>query len=162
MRFTAKRSTVMLLWGGHFADIRDYRQATWDDDKNANTSQHTGNLTGAAGQTGAPFQFSQVYLKNLDTGDSTGIGSLSNNIQGSVLEPVPHAQIAIAPSATNGIGEPHTFTVTLTKDLDDGAGPIPASGEHVTATLTAAGGAAVQLNAASSTWSELPRRSCLP
>jgi uncharacterized repeat protein (TIGR01451 family) len=151
VRFTAGQTTVMLLWGGHFADSRDYRVALWDDDKNAGTSQHTGNLTGAAGQTGAPFQFAQQYLKNLNSGDSTGIGALSNNIQGSVLEPVPHARITIAPSATNGIGESHTFTVTLSKDLDDGAGPIPASGEHVTATLTPAGGASASLDAAAST-----------
>jgi uncharacterized repeat protein (TIGR01451 family) len=151
VRFTAGQTTVMLLWGGHFADVRDYRAALWDDDKNGGTPQHTGNLTGAAGQTGAPFQFSQVYLKNITSGDSTGIGSLSNNIQGSALEPVPHASIAIALAATNGVGEPHTFTVTLMKDLDDGAGPIPASGEHVTVTLTDAGGASSQVNAASST-----------
>ena len=150
MRFTAGQTSVMLLWGGHFADSRDYRLAVWDDDKNAATPQVQGNLTGAAGQTGAPFHFTQQYLKNLVTGDSTGIGSLSNNVQGSVLEPVPKASIAIAPSAVNGVGESHTFTVTLLKDLDDGAGPVPAAGEHVTVTLAAAGGAAVQLNAAAS------------
>jgi hypothetical protein len=151
VRFVAGQTTAMLLWGGHFADIRDYRNATWDDDKNSATPEHTGNLTGAAGQTGAPFQFTQQYLKDQSNGDSTGIGALSNNIQGSVLEPVPHASITIGPAATNGIGEPHTFTVTLKKDLDDGAGPIPAANEHVTAALTAAGGAVVSLNAASST-----------
>jgi uncharacterized repeat protein (TIGR01451 family) len=151
VRFTAGQTTVMLLWGGHFADSRDYRLALWDDDKNAATAQRTGNLTGAAGQSGAPFQFSQQYLKNLVSGDSTGIGSLSNNIQGSVLEAVPKANISIAAGATNGVGEPHTFTVTLQKDLDDGSGPVAAVGEHVDVTLTPAGGAVVQLNAAAST-----------
>jgi uncharacterized repeat protein (TIGR01451 family) len=150
VRFTAEQTTVMLLWGGHFADIRDYRLALWDDDKNAGTTQHTGNLTGAAGQTGAPFQFTQQYIKDLAAGgDSVGIGALSNNVQGSVLEPVPHASISIAPSDTNGIGESHTFTVTLLKDLDDGAGPIPAAGEHVAVTLSPAGVATV--DAANST-----------
>ncbi len=151
VRFVASQTTVMLLWGGHFADSRDYRFAVWDDDKNAGTPEVQGNLTGAAGQTGAPFHFTQQYLKNLQTGDSTGIGSLSNNVQGSVLEPLPSASIAIAASDTNGIGEPHTFTVTLLKDLDDGAGPVPAAGEHVDVTLSAAGGAVVQVNAAAST-----------
>ena len=151
VRFIAGQTTVMLLWGGHFADSRDYRLALWDDDKNAATAQHTGNLTGAAGQSGAPFHFTQQYIKNQNSGDSTGIGSLSNNVQGSVLEPLPKASIGIAASATNGIGESHTFTVTLMKDLDDGAGPIPAAGEHVDVTLTAAAGAVVTLNAASST-----------
>jgi uncharacterized repeat protein (TIGR01451 family) len=149
VRFVAGQTTVMLLWGGHFADIRDYRVALWDDDKNPATAEHTGNLSGAAGQTGAPFQFSQVYLKNQTSGDSTGIGSLSNNIQGSVLEPVPHAKISIAPSDTNGIGESHTFTVTVQKDLDDGAGFIAAAGEHVTVTLSPTGVATV--DAANST-----------
>jgi uncharacterized repeat protein (TIGR01451 family) len=150
VRFTAGQTTVMLLWGGHFADIRDYRLALWDDDKNAGTTQHTGNLTGAAGQTGAPFQFTQQYIKDLAAGgDSVGIGALSNNVQGSVLEPVPHASISIAPSDTNGIGESHTFTVTLLKDLDDGAGSIPAAGEHVAVTLSPAGVATV--DAANST-----------
>jgi len=143
VRFVAGQSTVMLLWGGHFADIRDYRTATWDDDKNSNTPEHTGNLTGGAGQTGAPFQFSQVYLKDETSGDSTGIGALSNNIQGSVLEPIPHAKISIAPSDTNGIGESHTFTVTVQKDLDDGAGFIPAAGVHVDVTLEPTGVATV-------------------
>ena len=151
VRFTAGQTTVMLLWGGHFADSRDWRLALWDDDKNAGTAEQTGNLTGAAGQSGAPFHFTQQYLKNLTSGDSTGIGSLSNNVQGSVLEPLPKASIAIAASATNGIGESHTFTVTLLKDLDDGAGPAAAAGEHVDVTLTPAGGAAVQLDAAAST-----------
>lgn len=151
VRFTASQTTAMLLWGGHFADTRDYNLAIWDDDKNAGTPEHQGNLTGAAGQSGAPFQFSQVYIKNLNTGDSTGIGSLSNNIQGSVLQAVPKAKIAIAASATNGIGEPHTFTVTLQKDLDDGQGYRAASGEHVDVTLTPAGGAVVQIDAAAST-----------
>ena len=151
VRFIAGQTTVMLLWGGHFADSRDYRLALWDDDKNSGTPQHTGNLTGAAGQSGAPFHFTQQYIKNLISGDSTGIGSLSNNVQGSVLEPLPKASITITPTATNGIGESHTFTVTLIKDLDDGAGPIPAAGEHVTVTLTDAGGASSTLNAAAST-----------
>ena len=151
VRFIAGQTTVMLLWGGHFADSRDYRLAVWDADKNAATPEVQGNLTGAAGQTGAPFQFTQQYLKNLVSGDSTGIGSLSNNVMGNVLQPVPKASITIAPSAVNGIGESHTFTVTLRKDLDDGAGPVPAAGEHVTATLTAAGGAVVSLDAAAST-----------
>ncbi len=151
VRFTAVKSTVMLLWGGHFADGRDYRLAVWDADKNPATAQVSGNLTGAAGQSGAPFHFTQQSIKDLATNEVTGIGSLSNNVQGSVLEPVPKASIAIAASAVNGIGEPHTFTVTLRKDLDDGSGPVAAVGEHVDVLLTPAGGALVTPNAALST-----------
>jgi uncharacterized repeat protein (TIGR01451 family) len=151
VRFTAGQATVMLLWGGHFADSRDYRLAVWDDDKNAATTEQQGNLTGAAGQSGAPFHFTQQYIKNLTSGDSTGIGSLSNNVQGSVLEPVPKARISMVAGATNGIGESHTFTVTLQKDLDNGAGVVPAAGEHVTVTLTGAGGAVATPDTAAST-----------
>jgi uncharacterized repeat protein (TIGR01451 family) len=147
VRFTAKRTTVMLLWGGHFADSRDYgNKATWDDDKKANTPENTGNLTGAAGQSGAPFHFTQQFLI-APGNDTTGIGSLSNNVQGSVLEPLPKAFITIGPSATNSIGESHTFTVTLMKDLDDGAGSIPAAGEHVTVTLSPSANATVNTGA---------------
>jgi uncharacterized repeat protein (TIGR01451 family) len=151
VRFIPNQTSVMLLWGGHFADSRDYRFALWDDDKTAATPEVTGNLTGAAGQSGAPFHFTQQYIKNLSSGDSTGIGSLSNNVQGNVLEPLPRANISIAADATNGIGESHTFTVTVKKDLDDGAGEIPAAGEHVDVTLGGAGGASAVIDEAAST-----------
>jgi uncharacterized repeat protein (TIGR01451 family) len=49
------------------------------------------------------------------------------------------AKIAIAPNATNEVGQPHTFTVTLSKD--SGNGFVPASGEHVDVTLTDSNGA---------------------
>src|SRR5206468_1606627 len=50
------------------------------------------------------------------------------------------AKIVIAPSATNEVGHPHTFTVTLSKD--SGAGSfVPAQGEHVSVTLTDSNGA---------------------
>jgi uncharacterized surface anchored protein len=51
------------------------------------------------------------------------------------------AAISITPDATNGITEPHTFIVTVTKNLGSGGGFVAAAGEHVTATLTDAGGA---------------------
>ena len=141
VRFIAGQTTVMLLWGGHFADSRDYRFALWDDDKNAATAEHMGNLDGRGGAVRRALPLHAAVPQEPHLGDSTGIGSLSNNVQGSVLEPLPKASIAIAPTATNGIGESHTFTVTLRKDLDDGAGEIPAAGEHVTVTLGGAGGA---------------------
>jgi hypothetical protein len=44
------------------------------------------------------------------------------------------ARIAIAPSATNGVGQPHTFTVTLESSS---GGPFqPVQGAHVDVTLT--------------------------
>jgi uncharacterized repeat protein (TIGR01451 family) len=50
------------------------------------------------------------------------------------------AKITIAPDATNEVGHPHTFTVTLSKDTGNGTFD-PAAGEHVTATLTDGNGA---------------------
>ena len=47
--------------------------------------------------------------------------------------------------------QPHTFTVTLMKDIGDGAGFVAAAGEHVDFTLTDSNGASFTLNAASST-----------
>ena len=53
---------------------------------------------------------------------------------------VVNASIAIAPSMTNEVGKPHTFTVTVKKDT--GSGLAPAAGEHVDVTLTDSNGAA--------------------
>jgi uncharacterized repeat protein (TIGR01451 family) len=50
------------------------------------------------------------------------------------------AKIEIGPSATNEIGQPHTFTVTLSKDTSTGAF-VAAAGEHVDVTLTDSNGA---------------------
>jgi uncharacterized repeat protein (TIGR01451 family) len=50
------------------------------------------------------------------------------------------AKIEIAPSATNEIGKPHTFTVTLSKDTGTGTF-VAAPGEHVDVTLTDTSGA---------------------
>ena len=59
--------------------------------------------------------------------------------------------ITIAPDATNPVGVPHTFTVTVFKNLGLGDGYVAASGEHVTFTLTNGGSAAYVLDAAAST-----------
>ena len=50
------------------------------------------------------------------------------------------AKIVIASSATNEVGHPHTFTVTLSKDSGTGSF-VPAEGEHVSVTLTDSSGA---------------------
>ena len=52
-----------------------------------------------------------------------------------------NAKISITPTATNVVGQPHTFTVTLQKDIGDGNGFVAAAGEHVDVTLTDANGA---------------------
>jgi len=50
------------------------------------------------------------------------------------------AKIEIGPSATNAIGQSHTFTVTLSKDTGTGTF-VAAAGEHVDVTLTDSNGA---------------------
>jgi uncharacterized repeat protein (TIGR01451 family) len=61
------------------------------------------------------------------------------------------AYITIAADATNEVGDPHTFTVTVYEDDGSGAGFVAAAGEHVDFTLTDSLGAASVLNGASST-----------
>ena len=51
------------------------------------------------------------------------------------------AKIEITPDATNEVGKPHTFTVTLQKDAGNGQGFVAAADEHVTVTLTDSNGA---------------------
>jgi hypothetical protein len=120
---------VLLLWGAHFASEIDW-----------------GTGLGAAGQSGAPFH------TVLQTYNGASAGGKALNVMGDVVQKTPAAKIAISPlTATNGITEQHTFTVTVSKDLDDGNGFVGAAGEHVDFTLTDAGGAASVLNAASST-----------
>ena len=48
-------------------------------------------------------------------------------------------KITIAPSATNEVGQPHTFTVTLSTDT--GSGFAPLQGQHVDVALTDSAGA---------------------
>jgi len=80
------------------------------------------------------------------TRNTNGAGANS----GAATKQFVNAKIAISPSAaTNEIGAPHTFTVTLSKDT--GNGFVPAAGEHVDFTLTNSNGASAALNAGSST-----------
>ena len=61
------------------------------------------------------------------------------------------AYITIAPDATNPVGVPHTFTVTVKKNLGLGGGYVAAAGEHVNFTLTNGGNAAPSSTPQSST-----------
>ena len=62
-----------------------------------------------------------------------------------------NARIQITPNATNAVGQPHTFVVTLQQDIGDGAGFVAFPNQHVDVTLTGAGGATAVPNAAAST-----------
>jgi hypothetical protein len=68
--------------------------------------------------------------------DTTGYGadSISN------VKTWVDARISIGTSATNGITEPHTFTVTVEKNAGDGNGWVAASGVTITPTSTGVGG----------------------
>jgi hypothetical protein len=61
------------------------------------------------------------------------------------------AYITIDPDGVNPVNDPHTFTVTLWKDLGQGAGFVRADGEHVDFTLTDTDGASFVLDGPSST-----------
>jgi hypothetical protein len=71
------------------------------------------------------------------TRSTDGVGANS----GPAVKTWVNAKISIAPSATNEIGQPHTFTATLSKDTGTGTF-VPAAGETVTITLTNSNGAA--------------------
>src|SRR4029079_12387579 len=73
------------------------------------------------------------------TRSTDGTGSNS----GPAVKTWVNARISIAPNATNEINDPHTFTVTLEKDLGDGAGFVPAAGETVLVTLTSINGSSI-------------------
>src|SRR5438067_6494450 len=49
------------------------------------------------------------------------------------------ARITVSGSSTNAVGSPHTFTVTVEKNLGVGGGFVAAAGETVTSSLTAPG-----------------------
>src|SRR5262249_15732514 len=79
--------------------------------------------------------------------DTNGTGANS----GPATKTWVNARIHIPPNATNESNAPHTFTVTLEKDIGDGAGFVPFAGAHVDFTLTNSNGAGFVLNAAAST-----------
>ena len=72
------------------------------------------------------------------TRNTDGVGANS----GPAVKTWVNARISIAPNATNEVGAPHTFTVTLEKDTRRRARFVPAAGEHVDFTLTDSNGAA--------------------
>jgi uncharacterized repeat protein (TIGR01451 family) len=69
------------------------------------------------------------------TGDSNAGDS------GPATKTFEDATISIAPNATNGITEPHTFTVTVLDNAGDGKGFVAAANAPVTVTLTGQNGA---------------------
>jgi uncharacterized repeat protein (TIGR01451 family) len=90
------------------------------------TSATAGEVIGNASTT---FSVLGVSLTRA-TGDTNAGDS------GQVTKFFEDAQITIAPNATNGISEPHTFTVTVLENAGDGSGYVAAQGVTVTVALT--------------------------
>ena len=129
--------------------------AEWDADQ-LHEGQWPGCFTSAnpcttAGGTGS----CSINLSSAVTGVATvsahttlavGGVSLARNTDGVGANSGPaaktwvNARISIAPNATNEVGQPHTFTVTLEKDTGTGSF-VPAAGEHVDVSLTDSSGA---------------------
>ena len=60
---------------------------------------------------------------------------------GDAVKTFVKAKIEITPDATNEVGKPHTFTVTLQKDAGNGQGFVAAAGRARDVTLTDSNGA---------------------
>ena len=105
------------------------------------TSNSTGKVTGNASWTGA------LGTPSAFTVSTNGVAPNS----GPAVKTFVDAKIAITPDATNRVGAPHTFVVTLSKDVGDGAGFVAFADAHVDFSLTDSNGAASVLNAAAST-----------
>jgi len=115
----------------------------------------TGGTCGPAGPTGADGKCTVIANSNA-TGTATVNASGTVTVNGVAIAVATNgygahdianqktwvdAKIAIAPDATNEVTRPHTFTVTVQKDLGNGAGFVAAANEPVTVTLSNSVGA---------------------
>jgi uncharacterized repeat protein (TIGR01451 family) len=95
------------------------------------TSATAGEVVGNASTT---FSVEGVTL-------TRATGDIHAGDSGPVTKFFEDANISIAPNATNAVGQPHTFTVTVLDNAGDGNGYVPAANEPVTVTLTSTNGA---------------------
>jgi uncharacterized repeat protein (TIGR01451 family) len=125
-------------------------------DAAARTCDDAGANTGANGQC-------TIVFGSASTGRVTGHAAAVLSVAGSApftvatngqgqnsadaVKTFVDARIHISPSATNGVGQSHAFTVFVEQDVGDGAGFVPAASEPVTVTLTNANGAAASVTA---------------
>ena len=125
----------------------------------SSTCDNAGANTDASGQCTIVFTSNSAGKVTGHASSSISVGGLSLLRQTDGTAPnsddavktFVDAYIAISPDATNEVGDPHTFTVTVYQNDGSGNGFVPAAGEHVDFTLTNSNGAASVLNAASST-----------
>ncbi len=133
------------------------------DAHGADTGPATATCATEANDQDPDFGTCAVTISSDTTGTTTGTASATITVGGldiavdsstdytvpanaSVLKTWVDARIGISGTDTNGIGEPHTFTVTVEKDLGDGAGFVPAADEQVDVTLVDALGASHELD----------------
>jgi hypothetical protein len=100
------------------------------------TSPTTGTVTGHASTTVSDLGVAPFTVQ------TDGQGPNGTNAVKTFVD----ARIHISPSATNGVGQNHTFSVFVEKDVGDGAGFVPAANEPVTVTLTNANGATASVS----------------
>ena len=136
---------------GFVAAPGEHVDVTLTDGNGATHTAPTGTCTNAGPNTDAAGQCTITFTSN-STGTVTGHASSTLSVAGSApftvetdgvapnsgnaVKTFVNARISITPNATNEVGQPHTFTVTLEKDIGDGHGFVPAAGETVTVTLT--------------------------
>src|SRR5262249_17776740 len=72
---------------------------------------------------------------------SRATGDSHSGDSGPATKTFEDAKISIAANATNEVGQPHTFTVTVLQNLGDGNGFVAATNDPVTVTLTDSNGA---------------------
>src|SRR5262249_44267364 len=94
------------------------------------TGSCTTTITSAVGGTTVVRAFTTLSVGGVPLTRATGDGKVGDSAD--AVKNWASAQISITPNATNEVGQPHTFTVTLMKNV--GNGMVPASGEHVSVT----------------------------
>lgn len=90
--------------------------------------------------TGTGTPASATIVRDTSTATSAPAGPVGT---GPATKRFVDASIAISPDDTNGIGESHTFIITVKKDEGQGGGLVAVEGVNPAVTLTASGGAAV-------------------
>jgi uncharacterized repeat protein (TIGR01451 family) len=121
-------------------------------DSNGAVDVPAGSLTGTTDVNGHFFVTFTSQTAGIVTGHATATLTVNgvpltratdgtNGSTGDATKRFVDATIGIAPNATNGITEPHTFTVTVLQNDGLGGGFVAAGGANVTVTLTNSGGA---------------------
>ena len=136
---------------GSFANAPDGTQISFtiDSGPGAFTSANPCTTAGGTGSCTITLVSAVTGVTTVSAHTTVSVGgvSLTRNTNGAgansgaATKTWVNARISITPNATNEVGAPHTFTVTLEKDPGTGVF-VAAAGEHVDVTLTDSNGAA--------------------